>query len=75
MHMKHDTSTILLYRYSEATKHLERVSTERDFYKSACEQSRQQLRETYETLPLLTDPPRPCNLQFHISFDFAQQVC
>ena len=61
-----------------AQHHLERVACERDYYRSVCIKSREQLIEVgiSELTCHFAGTVAPCShdIVLHLSFDFAQQV-
>ena len=61
-----------------AESHLQRATSEHEYYKSVCERSRQSLEEAGLTasskLNVIDVSPCLHDLIFHVSFDFAQQV-
>ena len=70
----------LLQLYRQAVSHLERATTERKYYKDACEESSKQVPalitedDIYYPPPNSSHQPNSLKVCVHYSFDFAQQV-
>ena len=77
--VKHLLTLLQLYR--QAVSHLERATTERKYYKDACEESSKQVHALFTEDDIYSPPPpnsshQPNSLEIcvYYSFDFAQQV-
>ena len=64
----------MLQIIQEPTTHLERVATERKYYKASCDKSKEDLHTSIDCLPSLPATPQTLDILLHLSFDFAQQV-